>query len=116
MYQYYVVEIQTYANGTFGHIVHYVYDEDADKARLKGEAKFHEILSFAAVSELPCHSAIMFSTEGFPIMHQAYKHDVPPQPEPQPEPEPEPIVEETPAEPEGEGNGEELPDVNSLFN
>ena len=110
MYQYYVVEIQTYANGTYGHIVHYVYDEDADKARLKGEAKFHEILSYAAISELPCHSAIMFSTEGFPIMHQAYKHAVAPQPEP------EPVVEETPAEPEGEGNNEELPDVNSLFN
>ena len=100
MYQYYVVEIQQYANGGFGHIVHYAYDENADTARLKGEAKFHEVLAAAAISELPSHSAIMFSTDGFPIMHQCYKHEVAPQPEPQPEPEPEP-EEET--EPENEG-------------
>lgn len=105
MYQYYIVEIQTYANGGFGHIVHWASDEDANKARMKGEAKFHEVLAAAAVSELPVHAAIMFTTEGFPVMNQCYKHEVPPQPEPQPEPEPEPEpeVEETPEEPEGEG-------------
>lgn len=95
MYQYYIVEIQTYADGTFGHLVHWASDENADMARLKGEAKFHEVLAAAAISELPVHSAIMFSTEGFPIMHQCYKHAVAPQSEP--------FVEETPAEPEGEG-------------
>ena len=76
MYQYYIVEIQTHEDGSFGHLVHWAYDEDADKARLKGEAKFHEVLAAAAVSELPAHSAIMFSTEGFPIMYQCYKHAV----------------------------------------
>lgn len=74
MTQFYVVEIQQYANGEFGHIVHYVFDESTEKARLKGEAKYHEVLAAAAVSELPTHAAIMFSTEGFPIMHQCYKH------------------------------------------
>lgn len=112
VYQYYVVEIQQYANGEYGHIVHYAFDEDADTARLKGESKFHQVLAAAAISELPCHSAIMFSTEGFPIMHQCYKHGVAPQPEPQPEP----VYEETPAELEDEPEGEEAPDVNSLFN
>lgn len=76
MTQFYVVEIQQYDNGEFGHIVHYVFDESAEKARLKGEAKYHEVLAAAAVSELPAHAAIMFSTEGFPIMHQCYKHGV----------------------------------------
>lgn len=74
MYQYYVVEIQQYQNGEFGHIVHFAYDNDPNVARLKGESKYHEVLAAAAISELPCHAAIMFSTEGFPIMHQCYKH------------------------------------------
>ena len=93
IYQYYVVEIQQYANGEYGHIVHYAYDEDPDKARLKGEAKFHEVLAAAAVSELPMHSAIMFTTEGFPVMHQCYKHEVTPEPEVEPETEEEPAKE-----------------------
>lgn len=75
MYQYYIVEIQQYANGEYGHLVHYVYDEDQSKARLKGESKYYEVLSAAAVSDLPSHAAIMFSTEGFPIMNQCYKHE-----------------------------------------
>lgn len=75
VYQYYVVEIQKYANGEYGHLVHYVYDANQDKARLKGESKYHEVLAAAAVSELPSHAAIMFSTEGFPIMHQCYTHE-----------------------------------------
>lgn len=75
-YQYYVVEIQQYANGEYGHIVHFAYDADPDRARLKGEAKYHEILAAAAVSELPSHAAILFTTDGFPLMHQVYKHAV----------------------------------------
>ena len=92
VYQYYVVEIQQYNDGSYGHIVNYAFDEDADKARLKGEAKFHEVLAAAAVSELQTHSAIMFTTEGFPVMHQCYKHKV------TSEPEAEPVEPETPAE------------------
>ena len=76
MTQYYIVEVQQYADGTFGHLVHYAYDADPDIARLKGESKYHEVLAAAAISNLPTHSAIMFSTEGFPVMHQCYKHNV----------------------------------------
>lgn len=76
MTQFYVVEIQQYQNGEYGHLVHFAYDADPDKARLKGEAKYHEVLAAAAVSNLPTHSAIMFSAEGFPVMYQSYKHDV----------------------------------------
>ena len=76
MTQFYIVEIQQYADGSFGHIVHYAFDIDPDKARLKAESKYHEVLAAAAVSETRCHSAILFSTEGFPVMHQCYKHDI----------------------------------------
>jgi hypothetical protein len=74
MTQFYVVEVQQYANGEFGHIVHFAYDENPDTARLKAESKYHEVLSAAAVSDLPTHSAIMFSTDGFPVMNQCYHH------------------------------------------
>ena len=74
MYQYYVVELQKYANGEYGHIVHFAYDQDQDKARLKGESKYHEVLAAAAISELPEHGAILLSSKGEPVMHQCYVH------------------------------------------
>ena len=86
IYQLYVIEIQQYADGSYGDIKHFAYDEDADNARLKAESKYYEVLSAAAVSNLPSHAAILFSSEGFPIMHQCYKHTVAPE------------TEETPAE------------------
>ena len=76
VYQFYVMEIQQYADGSYGDIKHFAYDEDADQARLKAESKYYEVLSAAAVSNLPSHAAILFSSEGFPIMHQCYKHNV----------------------------------------
>lgn len=81
MTQFYIVEIQQYQDGTFGHIVHYAYDEDPTKAQLKAESKYHEVLAAAAVSNTLAHSAIMFSTESFPLLHHCYKHEVTPEPE-----------------------------------
>lgn len=74
MKQYYIIEIQQYVNGEYGHLVHFAYDENPDKARLKGESKYYEVLSAAAVSELPSHAAILITADGFPIYHQCYKH------------------------------------------
>lgn len=76
MYQYYIMEIQQYQDGSYGDIKHFAYDEDQNKARLKAESKYYEVLSAAAISELSSHAAILFSSEGFPIMYQCYKHDV----------------------------------------
>lgn len=87
IYQFYIIEIQQYADGSYGDIKHFAYDEDADKARLKAESKYYEVLAAAAVSNLPSHAAILFSSEGFPIMNKCYKHTVAPEP-----------VEETPTE------------------
>lgn len=74
MYQYYILEIQQYQNGEYGHIVHFAYDADADKARFKAESKYHEVLAAAAVSDLPSHAATLISSEGFPVEHKCYKH------------------------------------------
>ena len=99
MNQFYIIEIQQYTNGEFGHIVHFAYDANPTKARLKAEAKYHEVLASAAISELPQHSATLLTSDGRAIMNQCYKHIVEPTPEPEPEPDVEP-EEET--EPTGE--------------
>ena len=84
--QFYIVEIQQDAQGEYAHLVHWAYDNDPDIARLKAESTYHSILAAAAVSNTMSHAAIMFSTEGFPIMNQCYKHTVTAEPEPEPEP------------------------------
>ena len=94
MNQFYIFEIQQYTNGEFGHIVHFAYDADATKARLKAESKYHEVLAAAAISELPQHSATLLTADGRAIMNQCYKHEVV-QPEPEPTPEPEAETEPT---------------------
>lgn len=85
VYQYYIEEIQKYDDGSYGNISHFAYDEDADIARQKGEAKYYEVLSAAAVSALPQHSAILFYSDGTPIMHKCYTHKKKQEPEPEPE-------------------------------
>ena len=75
MVQFYTAEITKDANGDYSHDIKWHWDEDATKAQLKGEAKYHEIMSRAAVSNFAEHAAILFSSEGFPIMHQCYKHE-----------------------------------------
>jgi len=76
MYQNYVVEITKDANGEMAHDVTWHWDDDADKALLKAESKYHEVLSRAAVSDKAEHSAILFTEEGFPVEHKCYKHAV----------------------------------------
>ena len=98
MNQYYILELQQYyPSMEFGHIVHFAYDADPGKARLKAEAKYHEVLAAAAVSELPSHSATLITSDGRVVMNQCYKHAIPtPEPTPEPEVEPEePIDSET---------------------
>lgn len=76
MTQLYIIEIKKSASDEFEHNVNWVWDEDPNKARLKGESKYHEILAAAAVSDMKEHSAILFTSEGFPLMHNCYKHDL----------------------------------------
>lgn len=65
--------IHQYTNGEYGHIVHFAFDEDRTKARLKAEAKYHDVLAAAAMSELPQHSASLM--EGRLLMSQCYTHE-----------------------------------------
>lgn len=75
MTQFYIIEIKQLLNGEYEHAVHYAWDEDANKARLKAESKYHEVLATGAVSETLKHSAIIISDEAFPVMNQCYYHE-----------------------------------------
>lgn len=66
---YIVVELQTNTEGVVSNIV------TAYQTLPEAESKYHSILAAAAVSEIPVHSAIIVSAEGFPVMHQCYKHN-----------------------------------------
>lgn len=67
--KYFIVEIQKQHNGAYAHLVH-----TAD-TRNAAESVYHQVLAAAAISNLPEHSAIMFTSEGFPLMHESYKHE-----------------------------------------
>lgn len=76
MYQFYTAEIIKTQEGEFEHDIKWYYDENEIQAQLKGEAKFHEILSRAAVSDYAEHAAILFSSRGNRIMDKCYYHSV----------------------------------------
>ena len=74
MYQFYTAEIIKTQDGEFEHDIKWHYDENEQTAQLKGEAKFHEILSRASVSTQAEHAAILFSSRGNRIMDKCYYH------------------------------------------
>ena len=65
-----VIELQKNVDGVVSNIVY-----SFDKLE-QAESKYHAILSAAAVSTVPVHSAIIVSEESFPVKHQCYKHAV----------------------------------------
>ena len=71
---FYIIEIQKYDDGSFGHLVHWADDTNKDKARMKGESKYYEVLAAAAISELPQHSVTLLNDEGVAIMNKCYTH------------------------------------------
>lgn len=70
-----VMEIQT-ANSTATIVTQH-------STRQEAESKFHQILTSAAVSSVPVHTAVMLDEEGYPVRPpECYKH-TPPAPEPE---------------------------------
>lgn len=66
---YIVIELQKNEYGGVSNIV----TEHATLA--EAESKYYTVLASAAVSNLPVHSAILVSEEGFPVKHMRYKHE-----------------------------------------
>ena len=76
--KFYVCELQTTVGGP-GSVTPYAFD-----TRNTAEAKYHELLSVAAVSQVDKHGAILFNEDGFMLKNEVYNHYVPPIP---PEPD-----------------------------
>lgn len=65
---YVVLELQTAADGTVGTIINTY--EDSKQA----DSRYYQILSAAAVSEIPTHSAAILTNEGIWIKSDGYIH------------------------------------------
>lgn len=66
---YFVLEIQV--NGETGSILPFAFDNLAD-----AEAKYHSILSVAAKSDVPKHSAVLMAENGITMKQESYFHEV----------------------------------------
>ena len=66
--KYIVVELQKNAEGVVSNLV------TAHNTLAEAESKYYTILASAAINDVPVHSAIIVSDEGFPVKHQCYKH------------------------------------------
>lgn len=65
---YVVIELQTYPDGNVGNMV------SVHPTRNEAEQKYHLILSAAAVSTVPIHSAVMLEDTGYLIKNECYDH------------------------------------------
>jgi len=68
-----VIELQESADGQVANIV--TSHDTANEA----ESKYHAVLSAAAVSSVPYHSAIMLNSHGGYINSQCYEHTTEPE-------------------------------------
>ena len=66
--KYLVIEIQTNQDGTVGNLV------TAHDTLNAAESKYHLVLSYAAVSELPMHAASLIRSDGAVLASQFYTH------------------------------------------
>lgn len=66
---YIILENQTTSDGVVNTLV------TTKETRNEADAEFHRILSFAAVSDLPSHAAILMTGDGIPLRNECYKHD-----------------------------------------
>ena len=65
---YIVIELQKNADGQVANLV------TAHNSLAEAESKYYTILASAAINDVPVHSAIIVSEEGFPVKYQCYKH------------------------------------------
>ena len=66
---YYVTEIQS---GATGAVIPFVFDNLPE-----AEAKYHSLLSVAALSNVPKHGAMLFTEDSFVTNHEVYVHPAP---------------------------------------
>ena len=72
---YLVIEIQKTQAGQVSHIV------TTHATQAEAEQKFHQILSYAAVTTLASHSATILTDNGYALRREFYEHKEEPEPE-----------------------------------
>lgn len=72
---YIVIELQTNSDGTIGNFVW------TFSSKEQAFAKYHDVLSKAAVSALLVHAAVILDNKGLQIAAQAFEHEQQPEPE-----------------------------------
>lgn len=68
--KYIVIELQKNAEGHISPIV------TEHNTLAEAESKFYSIMAYAAVGEIPMHSATILREDGFPVMYKHYTHKV----------------------------------------
>ena len=66
--KYIVIELQKNKEGAVAHLV------TEHNTLAEAESKYYSVLSYAAVSEIPVHSAIIIDEYGNPVKNNSYKH------------------------------------------
>ena len=66
--KYLVIEIQTFADGTVSNLT-YSFDTENEAV-----AKYHSILSVAAVSKVPMHACMLFTNNGISLRSESFSH------------------------------------------
>lgn len=64
-----VLEIQTNPDGTVGTLV------SSFDGRLEAESAYHSVLAAAAISDLPCHTAVLLTSDGEQWRAEHYEHE-----------------------------------------
>ena len=68
--KYIVIELQKNSDGSVANLV-YAYNTKA-----QAESKYYAILSAAAVSSVPVHSAIIIQEDAMPVTFKSFSHEV----------------------------------------
>jgi hypothetical protein len=67
--KYIVIELQKNNDGSVGNLV-YAFNKKAE-----AESKYYAILSAAAVSSVPVHSAIIIQEDAVPVTFKSFSHE-----------------------------------------
>lgn len=65
---YVVVELQKMSDTQLAHLV------TSHETLQEAQSKFHQVLSYAAVSKIPLHSCVLLGEDGYNIKTESYSH------------------------------------------
>ena len=66
--KYIVIEMQKNKDGAVANLV------TSHDTLAEAESNYYSILAAAAINDVPVHSAIIVSEEGYPVKYNCYKH------------------------------------------